>query len=246
MTDQRPSARKVEAVTVALTTGATNEDGEESGLEALIEDEEALERTERAASDHLSEQTCKALVDAYIEAERKAGIEQLRKRARTRKPDRDIRESRPDLPVSFRAHAAGPDASELAKLHERLERDRAIIERSMFSGDTKLALSIDTSLTRERIRQIVRRASKHMAQLVGTDPRFAMLAEQAGIESAQAPAQRPQAASTPAPAGMLPAMHQPHNRAVTVSRPEEADAGHRTEITYPVQVDHPRSGGLSA
>ena len=244
MTDQRPSARKVEAVTVALTTGSSTEDGEETSLEALIEDEEALDRTEQSASDHLSEQTCKALVDAYIEAERKAGIEQLRKRARSRRPDRDIRETRPDLPVSFRAHAAGPDAAELASLHERLERDRAIIERSMFSGDTKLALSLDTSLTRERIRQIVRRASKTMAQIVRTDPRFAMLAEQAGLAIESAPAKRP--ATAAAPAGMLPAMHQPNNRVVTVSRPVESDIDRKRCITVPAAAARNTSSDLHA
>ncbi|GAB5349231.1 sigma factor [Alteriqipengyuania sp. 357] len=242
MTDQRPSARKVDAVTITLNAGTTTLDGEETSLEALIEDEEALERTEQAASEHLAEHTCKALVDAYIEAERKAGIEQLRKRARSRPRGRDIRETRPDLPVSFRANAARPDPEELARLHERLERDRAIIERSMFSGDTKLALSLDNSLTRERIRQIVRRASKHMATLVRTDPRFAMLAEQAGLGGALPAAQRPEPA--PAKVGILPAANQPHNADITVTRP--ADSAPRRPAIRPVVAASPRSNGLSA
>ena len=244
MTDQRPSARKVEAVTIALTTGSTTDDGEETSLEALIEDEAALERTESSASEHLANQACTALVDAYIEAERKAGIEQLRKRARTRRPGHDIRESRPDLPASFRAHMAGPDPLELAKLHERLERDRAIIERSMFSGDTKLALSIDTSLTRERIRQIVRRAGKHMAQLVQTDPRFNMLAEQAGFQIE--PAQTSGPAPVPTPTGMLPAMNQPQNQAITVSVPADPKADRRASVTHPAAPVQHQAGGLSA
>ena len=244
MTDQRPSARKVEAVTIALTTGTTTDDGEETSLEALIEDEAALERTESSASEYLANQACVALVDAYIEAERKAGVEQLRKRARTRRPAQDIRESRPDLPASFRAHMAGPDPVELEKLHERLERDRAIIERSMFSGDTKLALSIDTSLTRERIRQIVRRAGKHMAQLVQTDPRFAMLAEQAGIQIEPAATKRPE--TTPAPVGMLPAMNQPHNQTITVTVPAEPSTDRVAVRGLPVIAARHQSGGLSA
>ncbi|KPM22449.1 sigma factor [Citromicrobium bathyomarinum] len=244
MTDQRPSARKVEAVTIALTTGSITDDGEETSLEALIEDEAALERTESSASEHLANQACIALVDAYIEAERKTGVEQLRKRARTRRPARDIRESRPDLPASFRAHMAGPDPVELEKLHERLERDRAIIERSMFSGDTKLALSIDTSLTRERIRQIVRRAGKHMAQLVQTDPRFAMLAEQAGVAIEPATATRP--ATPAAPVGMLPSMNQPHNQTITVSVPAEPAADRRAVRGPSVTPVRHQSGGLSA
>ncbi|MXP10411.1 sigma factor [Pseudoblastomonas halimionae] len=243
MTDQRPSARKVGAVTVTIHAGTRTEDGEETSLEALIEDEEAQERTEQSAAEHLAGQTCKALVHAYIESERKAGVEQLRKRARARRPKRDIREVRPDLPASFRAHVAGPDPIELARLHERLERDRAIIERSMYSGDTRLALSLDTSLTRERIRQIVRRASKKMAQLVSTDPRFAMLAEQAGIQS-DTVAQTPGAATTPAE--ILPAMHQPHNRMVTVSRPTEPASERHPNANLPVATAPHQSGGLFA
>ena len=243
MTDQRPSARKVDAVTIPIHTGTTTPDGEETSLEALVEDEEALERTEQSASDHLARETCAALLDAYIDAERKAGIEQLRKRARLRRPKGDIREARPDLHVSFRAHLAGPDPVELATLHERLERDRAIIERSLFSGDTREALSIDTSLTRERIRQIVRRASKQMARLVATDPRFAMLAEQAGIERAEAPAQRP--APARAPAGIMPAMHQPHNRGVTVSQPADAPDAATPPIHLPAARAPQQSDRLS-
>ena len=241
MTDQRPSARKVEAVTITIHAGTTTPDGEETSLEALVEDEEALERTEQAASDHLAHETCAALLDAYVEAERKAGIEQLRKRARARRPQRDIREARPDLPVSFRAHMAGPEPEELAALHERLERDRAIIERSLFSGDTREALSLDTSLTRERIRQIVRRASKQLARLVQTDPRFAMLAEQAGLERAGTPAEKPTPA--PAQAGIMPAMHQPHNRAVTVSKPAERANDAPRELDVPVAALIPQQPG---
>lgn len=243
MTDQRPSARKVDAVTIPIHSATTTPEGEEASLEALIEDEGALERTEECASDFLAEQTCAALLDAYIEAERKAGIEQLRKRARARKPARDIRELRPDLPASFRAHLAGPDAEDLAKLHERLERDRAIIERSLFSGDTRLALSVDTNLTRERIRQIVRRASKHMARLVHADPRFAMLAEQAATEPALTPAKRAAAA---APATMLPAMHQPHNQTVTVSEPSAAAKVPGPKMNPPIAMAQPHSARPSA
>lgn len=248
MTDQRPSARKVDAVTIPIHTGTTTQDGEETSLEALVEDEGALERTEASASDFLASEACSALVAAYIDAERKAGIEQLRKRARARRPARDIRESRPDLPVSFRANRAGPDPDEVAKLFERLERDRAIIERCLFSGDTREALSLDTSLTRERIRQIIRRASKHMATLVRTDPRFAMLAEQAGLEGARAVAQTPAPAPAPSPApvpaGILPATNQPHNRDVTVSLPtrvERAPALNRPATPHAAQPN-----GLSA
>ncbi|MAW89508.1 MAG: RNA polymerase subunit sigma-70 [Altererythrobacter sp.] len=243
MTDQRPSARKVDAVTISLHSAASTPEGEETSLEALIEDEGALERTEFSAADYLAQQTCEKLLDAYIDSERRTGIEQLRKRARARKPARDIRVLRPDLPASFRADLAGPDPVELAKLHERLERDRAIIERSLFSRDTQLALSLDTSLTRERIRQIVRRASKHMARLVHTDPRFAMLAEQVGAEQTRTPTKRP--ASAAAPASILPAMHQPHDRKVTVSQPAQSATRPNDNAKLPPVAAHPPSSRVS-
>ncbi|MBR0550910.1 sigma factor [Stakelama marina] len=214
MTDQRPSAKKVDGVTVSIHAGTTTADGEETTLEALIEDEDALDRTEEAAAEHLADQASIALIDAYIEQERAAGIAQLRKRSRTRRPSTELRKARPDLPVGFRAHMPAVDPAEVEKLDERLERDREIIKRSLFESDTQHALSLDTSLTRERIRQITRRASKHMAELVTNDPRFAMLAGRAAAVAA-----KPAAQPTVSTAGILPAMHQPHNKMVSVSKP---------------------------
>ncbi|GGB74539.1 hypothetical protein GCM10010833_32200 [Blastomonas aquatica] len=220
MTDHRPSARKVDAVTIPIHAGTINGDGEETTLESLIQDHGALERTECGASDFLASDTFRAVVDAYIEMERKAGLEQLRKRARTRRPSPERREARPDLPVGYRGHQ-GVEPEELASLGQRLERDRAIIERSLFSDDTRAALSIDTSLTHERIRQIMRRASKQMASLVLTDPRFAMFAEQV---TTKATAATDVQAPPRIPATILPAMHQQHNEMVQVSAPKTSAA----------------------
>ena len=221
MTDQRPSARKVGGVTIPIHTGATNAEGEATTLEALIEDEGALERAEEAAAEYLADETFDALIDAFVEKERAAGIAQLRKRARTRRASAEFREVRPDLPASFRAHLSPVDPEEVEKLDERLERDREIIKRSLYENDTQHALSVDTDLTRERIRQIVRRATKHMAELVRSDPRFAALAEQAAMATTVAkPAPKRVVAET-VPAGILPAMHQAHNRLVTVVKPEQ-------------------------
>lgn len=220
MTDHRPSARKVDAVTIPIHAGTINGDGEETTLESLIQDHSALERTECGASDFLATDTFRAVVDAYIEMERKAGLEQLRKRARTRRPSPERREARPDLPVGYRGHQ-GVEPEELASLGQRLERDRAIIERSLFSDDTRSALSVDTSLTHERIRQIMRRASKQMASLVLTDPRFAMFAEQVATKATVTATANIQAPPR-VPASILPAMHQQHNAMVQVSAAEAA------------------------
>ncbi|MEL7690748.1 hypothetical protein [Citromicrobium bathyomarinum] len=83
-----------------------------------------------------------------------------------------------------------------------------------------------------------------MGLLVRTDPRFAMLAEEAGALQDRAPTQRP---TTPAPAaGIVPAMHQPHNASITVSRPAERKAERRPQINLPVAMEGPESSGLSA
>ncbi len=74
MTDQRPSAKKVEATTVSLNALSTGADGEEMSPETLIEDEDALARTEAAASDYLADGAISSLVDAYVDHLRKVGI----------------------------------------------------------------------------------------------------------------------------------------------------------------------------
>src|SRR3569833_295240 len=64
MTDQRSSAKKVEATTVSLSSLATS-DGEDMSFEGLIEDEDALDLFEAAASDYLAQQTTKTQIDRY-------------------------------------------------------------------------------------------------------------------------------------------------------------------------------------
>jgi len=83
-----------------------------------------------------------------------------------------------------------------------------------------------------------------MGLIVRTDPRFALLAEEAGVLQDRAPAQRP---ATPAPAvGIVPAMHQPHNASITVSRPADRKEERRPQINLPAAMEAPRSNGLSA
>ncbi|MGE7971001.1 sigma factor, partial [Sphingomonas sp. NPDC092331] len=81
MTDQRPSAKKVEATTVSLSA-LTATDGDEIAPEAMIEDEDAVARTEAAASDYLAEGAVSQLIDAYVDQLRKVGVEALRRRPR--------------------------------------------------------------------------------------------------------------------------------------------------------------------
>lgn len=209
MADQRPSAQKVDAQTISIHTLTTVLDGEQVSLDAIIEDETALDLTESCGADHLAEAAATALLDAYFNNQRKAGMEQLRKRARMNRPKPEMRAQRPDLPVSFRAHAP-VDKAEVKKLDERIERDREIVERWIFDTETQYELSEQMGITRERVRQITRNAAKGMAEIAATDPRFEMMKDiaerrlepkkpakkaKAGAEAASEPSLLPETAS---------------------------------------------------
>ncbi|MBA17833.1 MAG: RNA polymerase subunit sigma-70 [Sphingomonas sp.] len=208
MTDQRPSAKKVEATTVSLSALASSADGEEMSPETLIEDEFAQERTEAAASDYLADNAIEALVDAYVDHLRKVGIEQLHRRPRPKR-----RERLPSDAPRLRVATHGIDPEELEKLEAKLERDREIVLRRVFDAATLDDLSNDTGVTKERVRQITKRATKAMADLAAADPRFAVMAE---YKAAAAERARPRrAAAAPAPS-LLPRADDAHNRLTRV------------------------------
>jgi hypothetical protein len=173
MVDQRPSARKVSATTVSMHGITSNVDGEEMTLESVIEDEDAVMLTEAAAADYLAASATKALVNAYIADSRTAGIDQLRNRVGPKRlPNRETGALAPVMP---RLRPFGVDPAELALLDEKLARDREIVERRVFENG--IAGGDDTGVTRERARQITRRAALAMAELTRSDPRFAIMAE---------------------------------------------------------------------
>jgi hypothetical protein len=146
MADQRPSAKKVSAATVSLDALAMGMDGEDGVHEFLIEDESALPSTEAAASSFMAEGTAQALLDAYVDHLRDVGTSHLlRARAKTG------------------ARAKTLDTAEAAKLEERIQRDREIVEHHLFNADE--AAELPSDLTRERLRQITRRASKIISEL---------------------------------------------------------------------------------
>ncbi|WP_029935704.1 sigma factor-like helix-turn-helix DNA-binding protein [Sphingomonas sp. UNC305MFCol5.2] len=215
MTDQRPSAKKVEATTVSLNALATGADGEEMSPETLIEDEDALARTEAAASDYLSEGAIASLVDAYVDHLRKVGIEALRRRPRPKREEAALRREGP----RFRTATHGIDPAELEKLEAKLARDREIVERRVFQASTLDDLSLETGVTKERVRQITKRAAKTIAEIASADPRFAVMAEYGRA----APTRRRQPAQ--AAATLLPDAQQPHNRLSSVRAIQPAELG---------------------
>lgn len=171
MADQRASARKVAATTVSLNALSTQLDGDEISLEALIEDEDALARTEAAAADHLAGNAAAALIDAYIADERRQAVEQLMRKPRAKRLPPEIRA----LPAQQRARTAVIPAAELTQLDERLSRDRAIIEQRLLELPGADAAEAEAGLTRERSRQITRRATRAMSALVQNDGRFGVM-----------------------------------------------------------------------
>lgn len=216
MTDQRPSARKVDATTVSLHAVTSNGDGEEASLESILEDAGALARTEAGASDYLAHAATASLIEEYVEHQRAAGIEQLRKRPR---PKRLVRAEPIDHAAQMlrRPRARGLCPIELAKLEQKLERDREIVERRVFDVTTLDELGTDIGVTKERVRQITKRASRTIAELAVVHPRFAMMAEYRKPVAASPRARsRPAVAAVPdVSVPILPPLGQPHN---TLSR----------------------------
>lgn len=230
MSDQRPSARKVDAVTVSLHAITANSDGEEASLESILEDEGALARTEAAASDYLAEAATASLIDAYVAHQRAVGIEQLRKRPRPKAAPRP-------QPVDHGAamlrgpRVRGVCPVELEKLEQKLARDKEIVERRVFDLTTLDELGSDTGVTKERVRQITKRATKTIAELTSSNPRFAMMADYRRPAPAGSRA-RSRMVVKNTEATILPPVGQPHNllsRLVALEASAVLPAGHHNE-----------------
>jgi RNA polymerase sigma-32 factor len=172
MTDQRSSAKKVEATTVSLSS-LTSGDGEEMSFDGLIEDEDALDRVESAASDYLARQATDTLIDRYVEHLRKSAIEQLHKKPQ---PKRQLARELAD-PANRGRRPHGIDTEEMEKLEEKLVRNREIVERRVFDAATLDELGLDTGVTKERVRQITKRAQKAIAELATSLPEFGVMAD---------------------------------------------------------------------
>ena len=209
MADQRPSAKKVDATTVSLHAISSHADGEEATLESMIEDEGALARTESGASDYLAQAATRSLVEEYIDHQRAAAIEQFRRRPRPKRVA-------PAEPVDHgaamlrRPRTYGVCPLELEKLEQKLRRDREIVERRVFDAATLDELGAGTGVTKERVRQITKRASKAIGELAASHPRFAVMAEYRK-PAPRAPRVRTLPPADAAPVTIMPAVGQPHN-----------------------------------
>jgi RNA polymerase sigma-32 factor len=209
MTDQRPSARKVEATTVSLEALGHSADGEDGSLEVLIEDETALALTEAGASDYLAGSAMSALMDSYVDHLRKVALSQLTRRARPRRnaPRTSDASARPRLKV----HAIDP--LELERLEHRLSRNRALVEQRLFDLAGAPIEPDDQAITKERMRQITKRAAKTIEDITSSDPKFLIMAHARAVPAAAEPA-APQA-SPPCPI----ARHLPRGRPAGAPKP---------------------------
>lgn len=173
MTDQRQSARRVEATTVSLHAATIGPDGEPTSLEAMIEDEGALGRTEAGVEGMMADELRTALIDAYVAQLREVGVEQLKRKARS---VRSVHADTPSLP-RFRARPSTPDPADLAELETRIANQRAMVERRL-NDDPASADDAETCpIERERMRQVAKRAARVVAEIATTDPRFAGFAD---------------------------------------------------------------------
>ncbi|WP_253201389.1 sigma-70 family RNA polymerase sigma factor [Sphingomonas quercus] len=194
MTDQRPSAKKVEATTVSLNAVTHGPDGEETSLDALIEDEDALALTEAGASGYLANSAMQSLVDSYIGHLRTTAINRLKKqRPRVRKPVQPCEDGAMAARLRFATH--GIDPEELEKLDQRLKRNREIVESRLFDIATAEVVIDDAGITKERVRQITKRAAKAIAELAESDPRFALMAGERRMAAPRA--RKPRVVETP-------------------------------------------------
>lgn len=175
MTDQRPSARKVEATTVSLDAITGGEDGEGLSILAAIADEDALGRTEAGASEYLARSAMKALTESYVDNLRHSGLERIRRRAQPRKLTRAERVT--EVVPARRAGRPTLDPAEVAELEGRLEHNRQVVEGRLFEIAPLDLGDDDSGLVRERVRQVAKRAAKAMVDLAVVDPRFALMAE---------------------------------------------------------------------
>jgi RNA polymerase sigma-32 factor len=179
-------------------------DGDETALEAVIQDEAAQGMTEAGASDYLATNALHALIDSYIGHLRDTGIEQLKRRPR---PKRRAAAAPSDaLPTAYlRARHHGIEHHEIETLEQRLQRDREIIERRLLDMEGLEAVEIP-GISKERARQISKRAIKTIGEIAGSDARFRVMADYRKAGMLRSPSATMQADAGGAPATPTPSV----------------------------------------
>lgn len=105
-----------------------------------------------------------------MQQNRTAAVEQLRRQ----QPKRALAKARAAGP-RLKSALIGIDPAEIARIDDQLERERRILEGRVF-GD-ELDGEIAPELTKDRVRQIGKRAARLMAELAAVHPRFQVMAD---------------------------------------------------------------------
>lgn len=200
MTDQRPSAQKVDATTVSIHAITSGPEGDQTTLEGLIQDENAHLLAEAGASDYLATSALHALIDSYVEHLRGAAIEQIKRRPRPKR-----RPAQADgVPTSYlRSPTYGIEPEELESLEQRLQRDREIIHGRLLDMDGADQTDA-TGVSKERARQIAKRAVKTIGEIAGTHEKFRVMADYRKVGVLRARARPAQREASGAPASPTP------------------------------------------
>lgn len=234
MTDQRPSAKKVDATTVSLHSITAGADGEETSLEAMILDEDALSHTETGASRYLAGSARTALVDHYVAHLREVGTEQLKRRARAKRTP----VIEPGMP-RLRSKTHGITPAELAELEEKIAQHRIVVERRLFDDASIDEVGEQAGVTKERVRQIAKTAARTIAELAADDARFAIIAGHRKPRVAPTRASRKPAEA--ACVAILPDGDALHNRLARVAAVRaDAPAAAYPRINVEAEPDQPR------
>lgn len=207
MADQRPSARKVAATTVSLQSLEHRSEDGDGSVEFAIPDEDALANTEAGAAGHMAQETASALLDAYVVHLRSVGMAQL---------DRNRQRA-------ANGRRGAIDAVEVDRLEIRIQRDRDIIACHLFGTDAEVD-ALEPDLTRERLRQITRRAARVMAEI----------AVKGGHQPASGKAGR---------TNLLPSIADRHNRMVQVKASVLSTHGDRSLVPVKGEALAPGQAG---
>lgn len=163
-TDHRASARKAGARTVSLD--ALVEQGTAAHI-GLLADNDAMDRVESQAADHMATHYAQRLIDQHIASLRQAGLSQLAARSGAlARPKRVRRDALSHLPACIRAKPGTIDPRDLEKFEARLQRDRDVITAYLIGDPDDADRAAPAGITRERSRQIARDAARNMARIV--------------------------------------------------------------------------------
>lgn len=166
MTDQRSFARKVGARTVSLDELAQAHGDDGQGHDLQIEDEFALSGTEARAADLMAERTADTLVDLYVAHLRSVGRDQFHRQAGRRGKRTIEAAGSPDFGNRW-AKPGTLDPDEVAKLDQRLDRDRAIVRSYLLDEEPDYGGLGGDNIRRDGVRQIGRRGALAIGKLLG-------------------------------------------------------------------------------